>query len=254
MIRYGPIPQLHNPADFDIVAESLNAFMDAIALPEPCKVLLNANIDMTDIWMTAPQHKLIRSNGKIKVRKLFKDPNITAIRENCFVFNPHDNVDMQVFLTGPQGEILDQNYAKGMIGGIKVEGVNFKLTNSVLSKLDYMGVLIENGPEALIEHNTFSNIRRNGFGYCVWQRSKGDGLFHNAYVRWNRFLNFRHCIDGSSQANRYHFENNLIYGNSSNSPVARHNNDTFQGGAGDVIRNNWFCDRSSPFSLQEVVE
>lgn len=258
-MKYGPVLTSHNPADFDIVADTMLEFMDAINLNYFAKIYVNVDMDMfwSDEWlfMTPIQNKFIAFNQhKVNAKKLYKHSDITTQRENCFVFHCLDNVHIDgLRLIGCQGEILDQNYSRGMIGGIKVEGVNFKLTNSVISKTGYMGVLLEDAPEAIIEHNTFSNIRESGWGYCCWQRSKGDNLYHNAFVRYNRFLNFRHCIDGSGQANRFHFTDNLIYGNSSNAPVARHNNDCFQGGAGDVIENNWFCDRSRPFSLQEVV-
>lgn len=259
-MKYGPIPQLHNPADFDIVAESPIQFYNAMDVTDFKKVYINIDLDVLwslgNLYTTVIENKFIAFNQhRVNAKKLHKHPDIVTQRENCFVFHCLDNVHIDgLRLIGCQGEILDQNYSRGMIGGIKVEGVNFKLTNSVISKTGYMGVLLEDAPEAIIEHNTFSNIRESGCGYCIWQRSKGDNLYHNAFIRYNRFLNFRHCIDGSGQANRYHFENNLIYGNSSNAPVARHANDSHQGGAGDVIRNNWFCDRSRPFSLQEVVE
>lgn len=258
-MKYGPIPIPHNPADFDIVADTMLELMNVINLPEFLKVYVNVDFANTwagDLIYSIPiQNKFIAfNNHKVNAKKLYKHSDIVTQRTNCFVFHCFDNVHIDgLRLIGCQGEILDQNYSRGMIGGIKVEGVNFKLTNSVISKTGYMGVLLEHAPEAIIEHNTFSNIRESGWGYCVWQRSKGDNLYHNAFVRYNRFLNFRHCIDGSGQANGFHFTDNLIYGNSSNSPVARHNNDSHQGGAGDVIKNNWFCDRSRPFSLQEVV-
>lgn len=260
-MKYGPVLTPHNPADFDIVAENLNQFMDAITLPEPCKVLLNAPIDMTDLFMVQIRNKFIASNfKKITVRKLYKHPDFLTQSGNCLVFHAFENVQLDgLKMVGCQGEILDQNFAIGQLGFIKAGGnlepaTNFKVTNCNIGKMDSWMFLLANADQAEISHNTFYSTRRNGTGYAgVWQRSPSGTSGHHCYVRWNRFFNTRHCIDGSGQANIYHFENNLIYGNSSNSPVARHNNDSHQGGAGDVIRNNWFCDRSRPFSLQEVV-
>jgi hypothetical protein len=260
IMKFGPVLPQHNPADFDIVAESLYQFIDAVTLPEPCKVLLNANIDMTDLWMIEVSNKFIASNFKtIKARKLYKDTDPQFQWGNCMMFNFGENVQLSgLKVVGCQGEILDQNYVVGQMGFAKVgenlaPATNFQMRNCIITKTDSWGVLLNNANGALIEHCTFSNIRRNGAGYASWQRSPSGQENHICIVRYNRFINFRHCIDGAGQLNWYEFSDNLTYGSSLGSPVARHANDTFQGGAGDVIKNNWFCDRSRPFSLQEVI-
>ncbi len=248
-VKSSPIPK----SEATIIVKNVTEFIYALQTPGQ-KIYLVNSLNLTGFRMLAiPENTTIFSNGKL-IRNLQFYPYSRG--EALLFTTTGSNIRISgIQFQGCNAEILDQDYAfTGYQGLIKVSHSNFQMDNCYIYNYDTWGVWLNHGPDAHIFENTFSNIRRSGYGYSIWVGGTPVPSPINIFIERNIFLNTRHAIGSSGHLHSWHASYNLIDGTAANHNFDRHN-DTLAcfGGADCLISNNIFLTKNRHFGIQRPI-
>lgn len=237
----------------DVIVTTPEELIIALQTPDQ-KIWINNNLNLSAFRMiNIPEGTTLCSNGKtIKALSFYLFPRGEALLFTTT--GPNIRISGIKFV-GCNGEILDQDWSKGFQGLIKVNHNNFTFENCKVLNFDTWGIWVNNSDNCQIYENTFSNIRRDGYGYSIWVGGYRTTTVQETIIERNIFLNTRHAIGSSGHLNDVIANYNLVDGTSSKHNFDRHN-DTIHcyGGAAYIMIRNIFLAKNRHFGLQLPTE